>query len=71
MATLSGAHFTARFVNRDRFRGSTYRAANWISVGLTQGRGKLDREHRHALPIKEILLYPLRRDFRRKLHAPR
>ena len=58
------------FVEKDRFRGTSYLAANWISVGFTQGRGKLDREHRHALPVKEILLYPLCRDFRCELGAP-
>ncbi|HFE45396.1 MAG TPA: DUF4338 domain-containing protein [Nannocystis exedens] len=48
----------------ERFRGTCYRAANWVCVGQTQGRGKLDREHRAALPKKLIFLYPLRRDFR-------
>jgi hypothetical protein len=55
------------FVERDRFRGSCYRAANWHSVGLTQGRGKLDRHHEYALPVKEVFLYPLQRDFREVL----
>lgn len=55
------------FIDRDRFRGTCYRAANWIFVGQTQGRGKLDREHRHALPVKDILLYPLHKNFRQEL----
>ena len=55
------------FVERDRFRGTCYRASNWISVGQTQGRGKLDRQHRHSLPVKDILLYPLQKNFRREL----
>ena len=46
-----------------------YRAANWIHVGETQGRGKLDRYHRYALPIKDVYVYPLQKDFRRKLLA--
>lgn len=50
-----------------RFRGTCYQAANWIDVGQTQGRGKLDRYKLHALPVKRIFLYPLRRDFRRQL----
>ena len=54
------------FVERDRFRGTCYRAANWMNVGRTQGRGKLD-PHRYALPVKEIFLYPLRKHFRRQL----
>lgn len=55
------------FIDRDRFRGTCYRAANWISVGQTQGRGKLDRQHQHPLPVKDIFLYPLHKSFRRKL----
>ena len=58
------------FVDQDRFRGTCYRAANWVHVGDTQGRGKLDRQHRHSLPVKAIFLYPLRRDFRRRLCSP-
>jgi hypothetical protein len=56
------------FVERDRFRGTCYRAANWIYVGETQGRGKLDCNHRHALPVKHVYLYPLHRRFRQQLH---
>ena len=58
------------FVDQDRFRGTCYRAANWVHVGDTQGRGKLDRQHRHSLPVKVVFLYPLRRDFRRRLCSP-
>ena len=58
------------FVQADRFTGTSYRAANWIHVGQTQGRGKLDRYNRYALPIKDIYLYPLRRDYRRILTTP-
>lgn len=57
------------FVHKERFRGTSYRAANWIHVGETQGRGKLDRYHRHALPIKDIYVYPLQKDFRRRLRT--
>ena len=55
------------FVERERFRGTCYQAANWRRVGCTQGRGKLDRHHRRALPVKDVYLYPLRQDFRRVL----
>jgi hypothetical protein len=55
------------FVEKDRFQGTCYRAANWIHVGQTKGRGKLDRYTRCELPVKEIFLYPLVRDFRQKL----
>ena len=58
------------FVQSDRFAGTSYRAANWTHVGQTQGRGKLDVHRTHALPTKDIWLYPLRRDFRRRLCAP-
>ena len=54
----------------DRFAGTSYRAANWTHVGQTQGRGKLDVHRTHALPRKDIWLYPLRRDFRRRLCTP-
>lgn len=52
------------FVQQNRFRGTCYRAANWIRVGQTKGRGKLDRLHQHQLPIKEIFLYPLTKNSR-------
>ena len=56
------------FVERDRFRGTCYRAAGWIPVGQTKGRGKLDKTHRQVAPIKNIFLYPLDKRFRKKLH---
>lgn len=55
------------FVDSERFLGTCYRAANWIGVGQTQGRGKLDRQHEHALPVKQVFVYPLDRHFRRRL----
>jgi hypothetical protein len=55
------------FVECDRFKGTCYKAANWQNVGRTTGRGKDDRGHRCALPKKDIYLYPLTRDFRRRL----
>jgi hypothetical protein len=55
------------FVERDRFQGTCYRAANWIHVGQTQGRGKLDRYKQRLLPVKDVFMYPLRRDFRHHL----
>lgn len=47
------------FVERDRFRGTCYRAANWQYIGTTQGRGRQDCNHDNALTIKDIYLYPL------------
>jgi hypothetical protein len=55
------------FVQRDLFRGTCYKAANWLYVGQTTGRGKRDRFHRGGLARKDVWLYPLRRDFRRQL----
>jgi hypothetical protein len=55
------------FVQRDRFRGTCYRAANWIHVGQTQGRGKLDRKKLRLLPVKDVYLYPLHKHFRKYL----
>ena len=57
------------FVKSDRFRGTCYQAANWIPVGQTRGRGKLDVRHEHALPVKDIWLYPLTKSFRQQLTA--
>jgi hypothetical protein len=55
-------------VDAQRFRGTCYRAANWIRVGQTQGRGRTDREHRaEGLAPKDIYLYPLRRAVQREL----
>ncbi len=47
------------FVDTSRFQGVCYRAANWIDVGQTQGRGKKDRHQKACLPRKQIYLYPL------------
>jgi len=55
------------FVQTPRFRGTCYKAANWIYLGETQGRGKLDIEHTAQLPKKAIWVHPLVRDFRRQL----
>jgi Domain of unknown function (DUF4338) len=55
------------FVEKPRFTGTCYRAANWQNLGDTQGRGKLDVLHRNAQPIKSIWIYPLARDFQRQL----
>jgi hypothetical protein len=55
-------------VDARRFRGTCYRAANWIRIGQTQGRGRMDKEHRaHGLAPKDIYLYPLCRSVQQKL----
>ena len=58
------------FVERDRFKGSCYRASNWQRVGSTQGRSRNDREHQRRAPIKDVYVYPLHRHFRRHLGVP-
>jgi len=55
------------FVEVDRFAGTCYKAANWTQVGITQGRGKLEKSKQGKLPKKYILLYPLVRDFKEQL----
>ena len=57
------------FVEKDRFRGACYKAANWLCVGQTQGRGKKHQYKTPGVAIKDIWLYSLRRDFRRSLLA--
>lgn len=59
------------FIDPQRFRGTCYRAANWIYVGPTTGRGKDDQTHRANRSIKELWVYPLREDFRSKLCSHR
>jgi hypothetical protein len=55
------------FVDLSRFKGACYQASNWINVGLTKGSAKRgNRYHHHGQP-KAIYLYPLHRNFRRKL----
>jgi Domain of unknown function (DUF4338) len=55
-------------VDTQRFRGTCYRAANWLHVGQTAGRGRMDREHQnHGQAIKDIYVYPLVRDAREHL----
>jgi hypothetical protein len=58
------------FVEQKRFFGTCYRAANWQPIGQTQGRGKRDRNHEAALPIKDVYVKPLIKHFRRLLLAP-
>ena len=55
------------FVDRSRFRGTCYRAANWRCVGQTQGRSRQDRYANLSVPIKDIYLYPLTPNFREEL----
>jgi hypothetical protein len=57
------------FVERDRFAGTVYRAANWLAVGETSGRTRQDRHICIQAPVKDIYLYALRPDFRSVLQG--
>jgi hypothetical protein len=52
------------FVDRERFRGSCYRAANWRVVGPTRGRSRQDHHHQLSVPVKDVYMYLLDRDAR-------
>ena len=55
-------------VDPTRFRGTCYRAANWIYIGQTAGRGRMDRDHQaHGQAVKDIYVYPLVPDARQRL----
>lgn len=60
-------YYLETFVDPGRFRGTSYRAANWVMLGLTTGRGKDDQTNKPNRPLKEVLGYPLTKDFRRRL----
>jgi len=60
-------YFLETFVDPERFRGTCYRAANWVLLGRTTGRGKNDQTNRPNRSIKEVLGYPLERRFRQLL----
>jgi hypothetical protein len=55
------------FVDPTRYKGTCYRAANWTVLGQTTGRGKDDLTHKANRSLKEVLGYPLCRDFRQRL----
>ena len=59
--------FAETFVDPARFRGTCYRAANWVCLGQTTGRGKDDLTHRANRTLKDVLGYPLVRDFLERL----
>lgn len=60
-------HFIETFVHFERYKGTCYRAANWIHMGRTTGRGKDDQTNRVNRPIKDVLGLPLCKRFRQKL----
>ena len=60
-------YYLETFVDKERFAGSCYKAANWIYLGDTTGRGKNDQSKKVNRSIKAVLGYPLTRDFRQQL----
>jgi hypothetical protein len=52
------------FVQKDRFKGTCYRAANWILCGETKGRGKLGVAGKISVPIKDVWVYPMEKKFK-------
>jgi len=63
-------YYLETFIDPERFRGTCYRAANWIPLGLTTGRGKNDHTFKPNRSLKEVLGYPLAANFRKLLQAP-
>ncbi len=63
----TGIAMVETFVDTTRYAGTCYKAANWTHVGQTKGRSRQDRDRTLKTPIKDILTYPLRRDFRKVL----
>lgn len=63
-------HLLETFVERDRFRGTCYRAAGWRHVGTTTGRSRNDTHQTLSVPVKEVFVQPLCADFRRRLCVP-
>ena len=55
------------FIEKDLFKGTCYKAANWILIGQTKGTAKKGHIHLNHGNIKDVYLYPLRKDFRKKL----
>ena len=60
-------YFLETFVDKERFRGTCYRAANWILIGETTGRGKNDQTNKPNRSIKAVWGYPLSKNFRDQL----
>jgi hypothetical protein len=64
-------YFLETFIDPERFAGISYRAANWISLGLTTGRGKDDLTHKANRSLKAVYGYPLVKHFRQRLSQTR
>jgi hypothetical protein len=57
------------FVEKERFKGTCYKASNWRYLGETVGRGRNDRKNEKNKPIKEVYIYELKKDKRKRTNA--
>jgi len=64
-----GIYFLETFVNKQHFAGTCYKAANWIYLGDTTGRGKNDQTNKANRSIKAVWGYPLSKHFRTLLSS--
>lgn len=55
------------YVERGRFRGTSYQASNWKKIGQTKGRGRNDVQKSYSKPIKDVYVYELDKNFRKVL----
>jgi len=62
-------HLLESFVDSERFRGTSYRAANWICIGGSAGRGTKAKTGQRTTSVKQLWVYPLGRNFRQRLLA--
>lgn len=62
-------YYLETFVDKDRFAGTCYKAANWLYLGDTTGRGKDDKTHRANRSIKAVWGYPLKKNFKEYLNG--
>jgi hypothetical protein len=62
-------HLVETFVDAEKYRGTCYKADNWICVGKTTGLGKLDKSRRPSLSKKDVYVHPLTKCFRKELLA--
>jgi hypothetical protein len=60
-------YYLETFVDTQRFKGTCYKAANWICLGKTTGRGKNDQTGKPNRSLKAVYGYPLVKDFRKRL----
>jgi len=61
-------HLVETFVEQNRFAGTCYKAANWRKIGKTAGRSRQDRYSKMKVPVKDIYVYPLNKNFRKSLN---